>query len=50
MLGEKSKKVNNSEKILIEMLANPGKSYTREQIGDISGITKNVRLMSWLQD
>ena len=41
MLGEKSKKINNSEKkILIEMLANPGKSYTREQIGDISGINQ----------
>ena len=40
-LGEKSKKINVSEKkILIEMLANPGKSFTREQIGDISGINQ----------
>ncbi len=40
-LGEKSKKINVSEKkILIEMLANPGKSFTREQIGEISGINQ----------
>ncbi len=40
-LGEKNKKINSSEKkILIEMLANPGKSFTREQIGDISGISQ----------
>ncbi len=40
-LGNNSKKINNAEKkILIEMLANPGKSYTREQIGEISGINQ----------
>ena len=34
-----SKKINNSEKkVLIEMLANPGVIYTREEIGKISGI------------
>jgi len=38
-LNNKSKKINNSEKkVLIEMLANPGKSYSREEIGKISGI------------
>jgi|AP58_3_1055460.scaffolds.fasta_scaffold18476_2 two-component system phosphate regulon response regulator OmpR len=38
-LNSKSKKINNSEKkILAEMLANPGKTYTREEIGKISGI------------
>ena len=36
-LNSKSKKINNSEKkILAEMLANPGKTYTREEIGKIS--------------
>jgi two-component system phosphate regulon response regulator OmpR len=40
-LNNKSKKINNSEKkVLIEMLANPGKTYTREEIGKISGITQ----------
>ena len=35
------KKINNSEKkILIEMLANPGTTYSREEIGKISGITQ----------
>ncbi len=35
------KKINNSEKkVLIEMLANPGKTYSREEIGKISGITQ----------
>ena len=38
-LKEKNKKINNSEKkVLIEMLSNPGKTYTREEIGIISGI------------
>ena len=38
-LKEKIKKINNAEKkILIEMLANPGKTYSRSQIGKISGI------------
>jgi two-component system phosphate regulon response regulator OmpR len=35
---KKIKKINNSEKkVLIEMLANPGKTYSREEIGKISG-------------
>ena len=35
------KKINNSEKkILIEMLSNPGKTFSREQIGKISGISQ----------
>ena len=38
-LDKKNKKINASEKkILIEMLANPGKVYSREKIGEISGI------------
>ena len=38
-LDNKSKKINNSEKkVLIEMLTNPGKTYSREEIGKISGI------------
>ena len=38
-LNNKTKKINNSEKkILIEMLANPGKTYSRESIGNIAGI------------
>ncbi len=38
-LNSKLKKINNSEKkILAEMLANPGKTYSREEIGKISGI------------
>ena len=33
-LNNKSKKINNSEKkVLIEMLANPGSTYSREEIG-----------------
>ena len=33
-LNNKSKKINNSEKkVLIEMLANPGTTYSREEIG-----------------
>mgnify|MGYP001158760520 CR=1 FL=1 len=40
-LDKKNKKINISEKkILSEMLANPGKSYTREVIGKISGISQ----------
>ena len=37
--NNKSKKINASEKkVLIEMLSNPGKTYTREEIAKISGI------------
>ena len=40
-LAEKIKKINSSEKrVLINMLENPGKSYTREEIGKISGISQ----------
>ena len=40
-LNEKNRKINNSEKrILIEMLSNPGKTYSREEIGKISGISQ----------
>ena len=40
-LNEKFKKINNSEKkVLIEMLSNPGKTYSRDEIGKISGITQ----------
>ena len=40
-LNNKFKKINNSEKkVLIEMLANPGTTYSREEIGKISGISK----------
>ena len=40
-LNNKSKKINNSEKkVLIEMLANPGTTYSREEIGKISGISQ----------
>ena len=40
-LNDKLKKINNSEKkILLEMLANPGATYSREEIGKISGITQ----------
>tara|TARA_B100000963_G_scaffold261245_1_gene229449 strand:+ start:2429 stop:3106 length:678 start_codon:yes stop_codon:yes gene_type:complete len=38
-LKGKNNKINNSEKkILLEMLSNPGKTYSREEIRDISGI------------
>jgi two-component system phosphate regulon response regulator OmpR len=38
-LNDKLKKINISEKkILVEMLANPGKTYSREEIGKISQI------------
>ncbi len=40
-LNKKIKKINFSEKkVLTEMLANPGKTYSREQIGKISGISQ----------
>ncbi len=40
-MKEKNKKINNSEKkVLIEMLTNPGKTFSREEIGKISGINQ----------
>ena len=40
-LNNKIKKINNSEKkVLIEMLVNPGKTYSRVEIGKISGISQ----------
>ena len=40
-LAEKTKKINNSEKkVLIEMLSNPGTTYSRDEIGKISGISQ----------
>jgi two-component system phosphate regulon response regulator OmpR len=40
-LEDKNKKINLSEKkVLIEMLANPGKAFSRKEIGVISGITQ----------
>jgi len=40
-LNNRSKKINNSEKkILIDMLANPGITFSREEIGKISGISQ----------
>tara|TARA_Y100000768_G_scaffold338779_1_gene281653 strand:- start:34 stop:711 length:678 start_codon:yes stop_codon:yes gene_type:complete len=40
-LNDKKRKINNSEKkVLIEMLSNPGKTYSREEIGKISGISQ----------
>tara|TARA_B100001248_G_scaffold261066_1_gene251035 strand:+ start:1413 stop:2090 length:678 start_codon:yes stop_codon:yes gene_type:complete len=39
--NNKFKKINNSEKkVLIEMLANPGITFSREEIGKISGISQ----------
>ena len=39
--NNKNNKINISEKkVLLEMLANPGKTYSREEIGKISGITQ----------
>ena len=39
--NQKNRKIHNSEKkILIEMLSNPGKTFSREEIGKISGITQ----------
>ena len=40
-LADKIKKINNSEKkVLLEMLANPGTTYSRDEIGKISGISQ----------
>ncbi len=40
-LNNNSRKINNSEKkVLIEMLSNPGTTFSREEIGKISGITQ----------
>ena len=40
-LAGKNRKINTSErKVLIEMLLNPGKTYSREEIGKISGISQ----------
>ena len=40
-LAEKIKKINNSEKkVLMEMLANPGTTYSRDEIGKILGISQ----------
>ena len=40
-LNNFEKKINVTEKkILMEMLSNPGKTYSRSQIGEISGITQ----------
>ncbi len=39
--NNKIRKINNAEKkVLIEMLSNPGKTFTREEIGKISGINQ----------
>ena len=41
ILNGKLKKINNSEKkVLIEMITNPGKTYSREEIGKIAGISQ----------
>ncbi len=38
-LGDNQKKINVTEKkILVEMLANPGRTYSRSRIGELSGI------------
>ena len=40
-IGKNNKKINLSEKkVLIEMLANPGKTFSRDEIGKISGIVQ----------
>ena len=40
-LGDKNKKINSSEKkVLTEMLSNPGNTFSREEIGKISGINQ----------
>ena len=40
-LNDENKKINNTEKkVLMEMLANPGTTYSREEIGKISGISQ----------
>ena len=39
--NNKIKKINLAEKkVLVEMLSNPGKTYSREEIGKISGISQ----------
>ena len=41
VLKDKIRKINNSEKkVLLEMLANPGTTYSRDEIGKISGISQ----------
>ena len=40
-LNDKTSKINNSEKkVLIQMLSNPGKTFSREEISKISGINQ----------
>ena len=40
-LEQKNRKINLSEKrVLIEMLSNPGRTFSREEIGTISGINQ----------
>ena len=40
-LNDKTNKINNVEKkVLVEMLSNPGKTYSRIEIGKISGISQ----------
>ena len=40
-MRKKNKKINLSEKkVLIEMLTNPGKTFSRSEIGKISNITQ----------
>jgi len=40
-LEKKNNKINNSKKkVLVEMLSNPGKTFSREEIGKISGISQ----------
>tara|TARA_Y100000816_G_scaffold188004_1_gene136776 strand:- start:1524 stop:2201 length:678 start_codon:yes stop_codon:yes gene_type:complete len=40
-LNNKEKKINISEKkVLVEMLSNPGRTFSREEIGKISGISQ----------
>ena len=40
-LNNKFKKINNTEKkVLIEMLANPGTTFSRKEIGKVSGISQ----------
>jgi two-component system phosphate regulon response regulator OmpR len=40
-LNKQTKKINNAEKkVLIEMLVNPGKTYSREEMGKILGISQ----------
>jgi len=40
-LNKQTKKINNAEKkVLVEMLVNPGKTYSREEMGKILGISQ----------